>query len=305
MLGTGHLFSITTFDITLTALVLFLIIRALRLAGRIGPWLLVGVAAGVATEIKLLVVLVLACCLAGLLIIGPRHALRTAGPWLAALVALVLAAPQLVWQTAHGWPMLEVAASIAAGTRPVVDWATTGRARLVPVLGVAAVLTLPNFVFSLPLAPAGSTMYGIATSVNPDGAETVGWPDYMAAVDEVVAEFDSERGDVIILTDNYGEAGALTRERRRAPDADERLPPVYSGHNAFGAWSSAGWGAYGRRGRRLRRGRTRQLVRRLHRTCRGQQSPRGRERGDRRPIRVCTLGDRPWADLWPEIRRLG
>ena len=36
----------------------------------------------------------------------------------------------------------------------------------------------------------------------------------------------------VIITGNYGEAGALSRARR----AGAPLPPVYSGHNGFAAW---------------------------------------------------------------------
>jgi hypothetical protein len=36
----------------------------------------------------------------------------------------------------------------------------------------------------------------------------------------------------VVLTANYGEAGALDRARRQVGG----LPPVYSGHNAYGLW---------------------------------------------------------------------
>ncbi len=59
--------------------------------------------------------MILASCLVGIVIMGPRHVLRSKGPWLAMLIAAVIAAPDLIWQTVHGWPMLEVTGNIAAG----------------------------------------------------------------------------------------------------------------------------------------------------------------------------------------------
>jgi hypothetical protein len=44
---------------------------------------------------------------------GRRH-LRTAGPYLAALVAALLIAPHLAWQIEHGWPTLEFARNALA-----------------------------------------------------------------------------------------------------------------------------------------------------------------------------------------------
>jgi len=113
--ATGHLFSITTFDIFLTSATLLLVINALSRPSRLGPWMAVGLCAGVALEVKLLPALVLLSCLLAVAVVGPRAPLLTPGPWLAGLIAALLAAPNLVWQAVHGWPMLAVARSIAAG----------------------------------------------------------------------------------------------------------------------------------------------------------------------------------------------
>jgi len=113
--ATGHLFSITTFDILLTATTLMLLIRALHHPGRLAPWLMMGVVAGVALEVKVLLLLVLFSCLLAMLLVGPRQPLRQPGPWLAGLVAAVLAAPNLIWQGVNGWPMLQIASNIAGG----------------------------------------------------------------------------------------------------------------------------------------------------------------------------------------------
>ncbi|KRE42718.1 hypothetical protein ASG74_10100 [Knoellia sp. Soil729] len=308
--ATGHLFSTTTFDLLGTATTLWLLTRAVQRPDP-GPWLLVGVAAGLTTQAKVLVLTVLACCAIGLLTAGPRRLLLAPGPWLAAAITGVLAAPFLVWQAAHDWPMRDIAANIAtggstssadrasvvplsflmigplvsvvfvvgvvhlwrqpqlrwltiayavflvfvvvsggkayypagffpavlaAGAIPTVDWLDArGRTRL--AAAVLAVGTIPTAVFSLPVAPPGSALFTVATAVNPDGAETVGWPAYVETVREVSRALP-DRGRAIVLAANYGEAGMITLARRES-DADAALlPPAYSGHNGFGEWGA-------------------------------------------------------------------
>jgi 4-amino-4-deoxy-L-arabinose transferase-like glycosyltransferase len=113
--ATGHLFSITTFDIFLTSLTLLLLIRALRQSTGLAQWMALGVVAGITLEVKVLLGLVLISCLLAMVLIGPRAWLRKPGPWLAGLIAAVIALPNLVWQGLHGWPMLEIARNIAGG----------------------------------------------------------------------------------------------------------------------------------------------------------------------------------------------
>lgn len=114
VLGAGHLFSTTTFDMAASAAAVWLLLAAVR-TDRWRTWVLLGLTVGVAMEIKVLAAVVIGCCLAGLLIAGPRQPIRRPGLWLAAAIAAVPAAPNLIWQAAHGWPMLQIARSIAAG----------------------------------------------------------------------------------------------------------------------------------------------------------------------------------------------
>lgn len=126
----GHLFETTTFDMLTTAAALWMLIRALESdPQRWAPWIAFGVLSGVAMEIKVLAVLVMACCLLGILILGPRHPLTTVKPWAAVVIAAVLSAPNLIWQAAHGWPQLTIARDIANGG----SGSSTPRATLIPV----------------------------------------------------------------------------------------------------------------------------------------------------------------------------
>ena len=381
--ATGHLFSTTTFDITLTSAALLFLVRALQEPGRLGRWVLLGLAVGVAMEVKVLVAVVMATCVAGLLVLGPRRPLAGLGPYLAAGTALVLAAPYLVWQSSQGWPMLDVASEIAdggsvssasrisvvplslvmigpllcllavlglvtslrraersrwgwiglgylllllfvvvtggkpyylagyfpvllaLGSRPLAHWLSGSRRRAPTWWAAVAVFAVPTAVFSLPLAPVGSLPFRVAAAVNPDGAETVGWDGYVDTVRSVAASLPAgQRGSAVILTQNYGEAGALSRARRSGA-ADLALPPVYSGHNAYAAWgpppASAGTAVVvGFDAADLGAWFTR---------CSGAgrlSSPPGVDNEeDEVPVRVCSGPRQSWAELWPSIRRLG
>ena len=114
VLVTGHLLSTTTLDLLAWALVSWLIVRAIR-TGRGRLWIAAGAVSGVALLNKPLIAFLMLSLGVGLLIVGPRGALRSRWPWLGLLVALILWAPWLIWQGAHGWPQLEVSSSIASG----------------------------------------------------------------------------------------------------------------------------------------------------------------------------------------------
>ncbi|MBA2574736.1 MAG: glycosyltransferase family 39 protein [Nocardioidaceae bacterium] len=113
LLAVGHLLSTSTFDFLAWTALSWLVVRALRDSGR--SWLAVGLVAGIALQNKSLVAFLLAGLAIGLLVAGPRAAMRNPWPWAAAAIALMLWAPNLVWQAVHGWPQLELSAAIAAG----------------------------------------------------------------------------------------------------------------------------------------------------------------------------------------------
>ena len=125
----GHLFETTTFDMVTTAAALWMLIKAVESEPqRWAPWIGFGVLTGIAMEIKVLAAAVLACCLLGLLIVGPRRGLTSVKLWVAILIAAALAAPNLIWQATHGWPQWTIAADIANGG----SGSSTSRPALIP-----------------------------------------------------------------------------------------------------------------------------------------------------------------------------
>jgi 4-amino-4-deoxy-L-arabinose transferase-like glycosyltransferase len=114
LLAVGHLLSTSTFDLLAWTALSWLLVRALRDGGAV--WLAAGAVAGVALQNKVLPLFLLAGLLAGVLAVGPRVALRTRWPWLGGVLALVIWAPNLVWQAVHGFPQLALSAAIAGGS---------------------------------------------------------------------------------------------------------------------------------------------------------------------------------------------
>jgi hypothetical protein len=90
--------------------------------------------------------------------------------------------------------------------------------------GLFAVNGAVSLVLGLPLVPVGSVGATPVPDVNLVAQDSIGWPAY---VDQIGAAYDGlpDRSHSVVVTSNYGEAGAVHRFR---PDI-----PVYSGQNAL------------------------------------------------------------------------
>ncbi|MEV0146919.1 MULTISPECIES: glycosyltransferase family 39 protein [unclassified Nonomuraea] len=110
----GHTMLTLSFDLPFWAAAGLFAIKALR---REEPrwWVAFGVVAGLATYNKLLIAMLALGLAAGLLLAGPRRVLASPWLWAGAAIALVLAAPNLVYQATHDWPQLKMAAALSEG----------------------------------------------------------------------------------------------------------------------------------------------------------------------------------------------
>jgi hypothetical protein len=122
-LGALHELTTTTPDLVCWAVTLLL---ATKLVARQDPrwWLAVGAAVGVGAEAKWNIGFLVLGLAVGLLATPQRHLLRSRWLLAGAVLALALAAPDLVWQGLHGWPNLDVfrALQTQAGANRISYW---------------------------------------------------------------------------------------------------------------------------------------------------------------------------------------
>jgi 4-amino-4-deoxy-L-arabinose transferase-like glycosyltransferase len=305
-LGAGHLDTTTDPDLLAWAVILWLLVKLLA-GGDRRLWLAVGVVTGIGLENKDTLLFLGAGLAVGLLIARRWDVVRSPWAWAAIVIALLLWTPNLVWQSANGWPQLTMAQAIAgyaadnrAQFLPLL-WLFTGpllfpvsAAGLVWVLrakaaapwraiGIAALIALvlvyltggkayyvigsvPLFLaagaivtdrwlarghlrlkagsfaaaaalsgaflalLTLPVLPVATFAKSSLPAAIPDTANEIGWPQFVATVEGVVAGLPAdERAHAVILTNDYSEASPLVL-------LGSGLPPVYSGHNAYWAW---------------------------------------------------------------------
>jgi 4-amino-4-deoxy-L-arabinose transferase-like glycosyltransferase len=158
---------------------------------------------------------------------------KAAAPWraigIAALVALVL-----VYVTGGKayYVIGSVPVFIAAGAIVTDRWLARGHFRF-KAGGLATAAALSGAflaLLTLPVLSVDAFAKSSLPAAIPDTANQVGWPQFVATVEGVVAALPAdERAHAVILTNDYSEASPLIL-------LGIGLPPVYSGHNAYWAW---------------------------------------------------------------------
>jgi hypothetical protein len=191
---------------------------------------------------------------------------------------------------------------LAAGAEPTLAWcrraaSTTRRNVLVAALVLSAAV---DGALMLPIVPIGALHATPIVAVNYDAGETVGWPAFAHTIARAYDSLPpSERAHAVVLTGNYGEAGAVDRY---GPALG--LPKAYSGHNAYGEWgpppdSVRTVVAVGLPQRELRA--LFGSITRVARIDNGEQVDND-EQGT--GVWICRDRLRPWAAAWPSIRHL-
>jgi hypothetical protein len=122
-LGDMHELTTAAPDFVFWAVTLLLVMRLLDSQDR-RWWVAIGGCVGIASEAKWNIGFLVAALAAGFLVTDARRLLRSRYLLLGAVIAVALAAPDLIWQAMHGWPNLDVFRSLqgAAGHNRVVFW---------------------------------------------------------------------------------------------------------------------------------------------------------------------------------------
>ena len=372
-LAFSHILLTASVDLVLWPAILLVVITVIR-TGQPRWWLLAGVLVGVGTYDKWLIVVLVIGVLIGIVAVGPRNVLRSR--WLAgaAILAVLIGLPNVVWQVTHGLPQMAMGAALseanaadvrtslaplllvmvgplvcwiwivgvvqllrrppwrayrflvvvlavviiqtftggsqvyypypvltvvfAAGAVEVARWSEVAQGRSRIIAGVVALHVLSNAVFNLPVLPVGWLRHTPIPAINQAIADQVGWPRYVAQIDAVVTVARERDPQTVVLTGNYGEAGALDRFGSTGA-------PVYSGLNAL--WDLGP--PPPPTATAVLVGIPLESADRLFEQCTvrdrldNQVGVDNEEQGQ--PIAVCTEPRQPWVDLWPQLRRLG
>ncbi len=236
--------------------------------------------------------------IAGLLALLRRPSLRPFRPF--AVCWVLLAAGFLLTAGKPYYLAGMFAVLIAAGAIETERWLRHGRARVRRwALGLAIALSaVVSAVIALPVLPAGST--GPVLAANEDVGETIGWPEFVGTVAGVSQTVPAGSPDPVIVTWNYGQAGAIDRF---GPALG--LPGVFSGHNGYWQWGPPPSGS----GPVLAVGFPRMQLERRFSGCRPAgrvDTPEGVDNEeDGTLLALCAGPAEPWDRLWPRLKRLG
>ncbi len=192
-------------------------------------------------------------------------------------------------------------ALLAAGALATDGWLAAGAGRLRSRLLTAAIALSAAVAAVVGLAVLPARALGPVLAVNPEAGEQVAWPRYVETVAGVWSQLSrSEQATGSLVTANYGQAGAI---ERYGPALG--LPLPYSGHNGFPRWRQPS----GTAGPVVVVGYGREQVDRFFGSCQ-QRATLDNGLGldtEEQGVAVWFCGSpvRPWAELWPEITRLG
>jgi hypothetical protein len=164
------------------------------------------------------------------------------------------------------------------------------------VVAAVALTVVVSSLIALPILPVSAVGSTPIPAINQVVRDQVGWPTYVAQIRAAYRTVPAaRRATTIVLTSNYGEAGAVHQYGRD-------LPPVYSGQNAlyFLGPPPASTTTV------VTVGFHRPYLAARFTTCRRAATldngvgVENEEQGD--PVEVCSGARRAWPTLWPAFR---
>ncbi|TDP91072.1 ArnT family glycosyltransferase [Labedaea rhizosphaerae] len=184
----------------------------------------------------------------------------------------------------------------AIGAEPFVRWLRSASRTWRAITAVGAAISLVvSCVVGLPLLPERAA--GPALALNAEVGEQMGWPTFVDTVAAVWRQIpEADRGRAVILTANYGEAGAIEYY-----GPERGLPQPYSGHMSYADWGPPPDTSNGPV-LLIGVGVPSQFV-----GCRevtANDNGLGIDNDEQgMPIRLCTGTTAPWSQIWPGLRR--
>ncbi|MEU0795739.1 glycosyltransferase family 39 protein [Amycolatopsis sp. NPDC005961] len=189
---------------------------------------------------------------------------------------------------------------VALGAEPALAWLARVGTVARTLTGVAAAVCVAvSVLIGLPVLPAGAL--GPVLAVNKEPGEQVGWPEFTDTVARAWASIPAtERDTAVIVTSNYGEAGALEHY-----GPARGLPQPYSPHMSYADWGPPPDRLVGPV--LLVGGHERDSpAARLITGCRAVAKNRTVEGVDNDEngtlLSLCTLTE-PWSTAWPKLRQ--
>jgi len=168
-------------------------------------------------------------------------------------------------------------------------------------VGIALVSGVVFLPLALPVLPASAVGAAHLQKVNYNLGEEIGWPDFLREVAGVWHTLPpSARTHAVIVTDNYGEAGAIVQLGHAYG-----LPTAYSGHNSFWSWGPPPGSANTVVAVGLDRSQLTpffgsvRLAGRIHNRARVDNDEAGA------PIWIATQRRAPWTRIWRSLKHYG
>ena len=106
VLGTSSYFSMNSFDILLSALMFYFLIRLIN-TNNAKLWLVIGLLFGLGLQNKLTFLFLGFGLAVGLMLTQNREYLKSKEIWIGAAIALIIFLPNIIWQIANNFPTLE------------------------------------------------------------------------------------------------------------------------------------------------------------------------------------------------------
>jgi hypothetical protein len=152
VLGEGHLLSTAIFDYLFWTVGLWILVRLLD-DGDPRWWLGFGLTVGVGMQNKSTIAVFAVAAVIGVLATDRRRVLAGPLPWVGAGIALLVAAPNLIWQATNDWPQFEMAEALRARSEGPVAFVLFQPLLLSIALAVPAFIGLWRLARSAALRP--------------------------------------------------------------------------------------------------------------------------------------------------------